>query len=75
MLQRQIHGKLGALPNVGLHVDPTTVIANDAVADGKSETCPLAHVLGREERLEDVRQDLWLDSRPFVFDRNANALT
>ena len=42
---------------------------DDAPAKGKSETRPLAHRFGREERLEDPPQDLGWNPRPRVAHR------
>ena len=60
------------MPDLAPDVDPAAVVAHDAVGHREPEPGPLAHVLGREERLEDVRQVLWRDARAFVLDADGD---
>ncbi len=44
------------------------MVADDPIADGEAQPGPLAHRLGREEGLEDVRQVLGADPAGVVLD-------
>src|SRR4051812_14741029 len=54
--------KGGATAEFGLEVDAPAVALDDAVADAEPEAGAERVALGREERLEDARQDLGLDA-------------
>src|SRR5262245_47834951 len=63
---RQPDGKSrAALRSVG-RLDPALVFFNDAAGDGQAESGPLADFLGREERIENVREVLGRDPRTGV---------
>src|SRR5262249_45752516 len=49
--------------------DGAPVLGYDSVSDGQPESRPFADVLGREERIEDLRQDVRGDARTVIADR------
>src|SRR2546427_427742 len=51
----------GRSPPFALGTEPAAVLLDDAVGDGQAEAGAGAHLLGREERLEDARQHLRWD--------------
>src|SRR5439155_16011877 len=51
---RQVHAERGALSRLGLHPDVAAALVHDAVYRGETQPGPLALVLGREERLEEM---------------------
>src|SRR5262245_29751752 len=53
---RQNDREARPLPDLGAHVDRATVLVDDLADDREAEAGPLADVLGREERIEDLRQ-------------------
>ena len=75
--RRGDHGKLdgedGSPARRAVQAEGTAVRFDDAPAKGKSETRPLAHRFGREERLEDPPQDLGWNPRPRVAHRQRDA--
>ena len=54
------------VPSFAVDVDGPFVLSHDAVDHGQPQAAPLAHLLGREEGLEDARQDVAGDSRAGV---------
>src|SRR6266404_7969434 len=59
---------------LALDVDPATVVGHDAVRHGEPEAGALAHVLGGEEWLEDVREGLRADAAALILDGDAQVL-
>jgi hypothetical protein len=55
---------------VAAHLDPAVVVFDYSVRDREPEPAALADILGREERLEDVGQDVGRDSRAVIRDRD-----
>jgi hypothetical protein len=54
--------------DLGLHVDPSVVVAGDPVANGEPEAGSFADFLRRDERFEDVREEIARDSDAFISD-------
>src|SRR5262245_22771690 len=52
---RQDHTEAAPPAGCALDLDSPAVVGDDALADGQPQARPLAHRLGREERVEDPR--------------------
>src|SRR5258706_16152833 len=61
----------GALARDAFDLEAAAVRGDDAVGDRETEPGPAAHVLGREEWLEDPSQPLGRDAGTGVADRDA----
>src|ERR1022692_1821763 len=72
--RRQGDSKSGALSHAALHLDASAVAIDDPVHDRQTQARSRAHVLGREEGIEDSRDDLGGDSGPVVGDRDLDVL-
>jgi hypothetical protein len=57
-LSRQVDAEGRALARLGVDADVAAHLPDDAMARGQAEARALAQLLGREERLEQVRPDL-----------------
>ena len=62
------HGKEGAFADLAPHLNLSSVALDDAQADGEPKPCPLALALGREERIEDLRQHVGGDTAARICD-------
>src|SRR5207253_3371034 len=71
---RQEDRESAALPHLALDFDPAAVLGDDPVRDREPEARPLPDRLGREERLEDVRQVVARDAAALVRDRDAEVI-
>ena len=65
---RKVQTERGADARFAVDVDRALVLAHDSVDHGQAEPAAFAHLLGREERLEDVRLDIAGDSAAGVGD-------
>jgi hypothetical protein len=65
----QEHVERRAATSGGVDLDGTAVVLHDALADRETEPRTEARRLGREERIEDPRQQLARDPTPGVADR------
>jgi hypothetical protein len=62
----------GAAAGVAFHLDPAVVLFDDAVHGGEPQAGSLAGLLGGEERLENVRQNLGGDPAPGILHTQAD---
>ncbi len=68
MVPRQEDVERGALVRFGVHIDEAAGLLDDAIDRRQAEAGALADFLGREERLEDLVDDLGRNSRAGVRD-------
>ncbi len=66
ILVRQVDVEGRAAPGARLHRDETAELLHEAVHRRQSEAGTLTRILGREERLEDVRQHIGWNATPGV---------
>src|SRR4030095_2275535 len=55
------HAELGPLLHLTVDLDPAAMLLDDSIGRRQAEPGPLADVLGREERLENMREMLGCD--------------
>ena len=72
---RQVHLEGGPLPRLAVHVDEAVVLLDDPVDRGQPQPRALPRPLGREERLEQVRQRLLVHAAPVVAHRKQHVLS
>src|SRR5438128_5175979 len=63
---RQHHGKFGPHAFLGVDFDLPTVLLHDLVDDRQPKPSALPHLLGREERIKDLRQYAFGDTNAVV---------
>src|SRR6266540_214878 len=71
---RQFQNKAGAADGGGRAGNPPVVVGQYAVNDRESQTAALAHFLGGEERLKNMRQHFRRHSRAVVLHQNLNKI-
>src|SRR5262249_53543045 len=71
---RQIEPENGPAPEHTLNLHPASVLRDDAIDRGQSETVSLAHIFGREDRLENVAQRLAVHTDSGIRNREAKIL-
>ena len=64
----KLENELGVLAGLAEHFNPTSVVGDDAVADGKTEPHTLSHVLGGEEGVKDLVPDFLRNAGAVVLD-------
>lgn len=52
--QGKVNGEAGTFPRFAFHGDGAVMLSDYPVTDGKTEACPLSHLLGGEERFENL---------------------
>ena len=68
MFDRQEDAEAGALAGVALDLEAASLVVDHPVGDAQTQAGAVADALGREERVEDLRQDLVGDAAAVVGD-------
>jgi hypothetical protein len=69
-LEGQPHTEEAAVPRRAVDRDRAAVVADDTIADGKTQSHPLAYGFCGKEGLEDMRHMFGRDATAIIFDLN-----